>query len=1084
MMARGLLIIFVLTVLASCQFGGSESTLGDIFGTDQNAEDVAVESTPTAVNFLVTNTSLGADLESVDTTTKITLYFSDSLDESSLTHSSLSLVGDSFQQIIPVTTTLTNSSKNLVIEPAIPLEKSTDYTLTLNAGVMSLAGAELASAFTVEFTTKSFGASSYHLSTLQNDQTIRGLCSDGLESFNATFNTTDSILENNCSEGYFELTPETLNAGANILTLTAIKGGKTSQAEYKINYCSELEAITPSTSFDGGMGTYDSPYQISSAEQLAGIGSSATFLSKSYILNNDIDLTCKDFSPIGSISGPFKGNLFGNNKVIRGMINSDVGGDYRGLFAYIYPSSGGYSGFIQNLGLIGSMVEGNTYVGALAGKIYGGVSLEGVYATGKVTGFGGSGHSKIGGLIGHCYSSSTFNRLISYVDVEGYQTVGGLVGHLQSSTMRFSYSLGNVTSSYLYTGGFAGYTSSATLQHIYSSSPVISDGRHIGGLIGIMAYGKIKNSISTGNVISNNLSSSTQGGGLVGRLYGASAVIQNSYSSGTVKGYKYLGGLVGYVRHSNTVIDSSSSSDVQGTQYVGGLFGGFYSDASEATVERLSFLGMASGDRDTHAIVGYNKSTPSIEDTFYLDDACDTDDNCTAVYGTSKSEAQLKLQETYTGWNFNGGGSWKFYDDGEFPHMSRLKCLFGSETVVPDTDYSGSGTSESPYLIDSVEKLAGISLNLTAHYKLTSDIDNSNRCIRWSGLGSESSPFSGTFDGGDFEISSLLLDEKGSDLGFFKVVHSATIKNLKLKNFIEQQHSGYYYVGSLAGRIYNTDVSNVHNSGPVSSKSSYTGGLVGRVLDYSEISNSSSNSDVSISSWGSQIAGLIGRLEYSEINDSYSAGTLTAKGSLAGGLVGFTVDAEIHNSYSTMDIDHNNDQRGYIGGLVGAIYHGTEVSNSYATGLVETNGSSSVGGLIGNHGYRNTARDSEINNCYATGSVNGSTNVGGLVGLIVSADDEINNSYSTGIVSGNPESNVGGLVGSNTEEASVDSSYYLDTSCLTENNCNPIAIEAPEDLGEAKSDSELKAESTFIDWDFSSDWLIEESVSYPTLKTD
>ena len=98
----------------------------------------------------------------------------------------------------------------------------------------------------------------------------------------------------------------------------------------------------------------------------------------------------------------------------------------------------------------------------------------------------------------------------------------------------------------------------------------------------------------------------------------------------------------------------------------------------------------------------------------------------------------------------------------------------------------------------------------------------------------------------------------------------------------------------------------------------------------------------------------------------------------------------------------------FVGSLVGN-NRGT-ITNSYATGSVE--GTSGVGGLAGQN------FNGSIMNSYATSSVEGSANVGGLVGL--NNGGSIRNSYAAGSVSG--AADVGSLVGT-TEGGSIMNSY-------------------------------------------------------------
>lgn len=90
-----------------------------------------------------------------------------------------------------------------------------------------------------------------------------------------------------------------------------------------------------------------------------------------------------------------------------------------------------------------------------------------------------------------------------------------------------------------------------------------------------------------------------------------------------------------------------------------------------------------------------------------------------------------------------------------------------------------------------------------------------------------------------------------------------------------------------------------------------------------------------------------------------------------------------------------------VGGLVGANYS-SPISYSNANAVVTSSGDN-VGGLVGNN------KDSVVDNSYATGSVSGGRNVGGLIGVNFNSD--VIKSYATGQVSA--YSFAGGLIGEN-----------------------------------------------------------------------
>ena len=87
---------------------------------------------------------------------------------------------------------------------------------------------------------------------------------------------------------------------------------------------------------------------------------------------------------------------------------------------------------------------------------------------------------------------------------------------------------------------------------------------------------------------------------------------------------------------------------------------------------------------------------------------------------------------------------------------------------------------------------------------------------------------------------------------------------------------------------------------------------------------------------------------------------------------------------------------------MGASYKSSNINNCYAIGSVTGNRySERLGGLVGDN-------SSNISNCYAIGNVTGldSSSVGGLVGY---NEGRINSSYATGNVEGGGK--VGGLTG-------------------------------------------------------------------------
>lgn len=264
------------------------------------------------------------------------------------------------------------------------------------------------------------------------------------------------------------------------------------------------------------------------------------------------------------------------------------------------------------------------------------------------------------------------------------------------------------------------------------------------------------------------------------------------------------------------------------------------------------------------------------------------------------------------------------------------------------------------------------------------------------------------------------------------------------------------YTGGLIGGLNNSGstassspivISNNSSSATVDA-GSYVGGLIGQIQGSSQASISGNTSSGNISGQ-TRVGGLIGDSSSNTIIDNNHATGNISGNSNVGGLIGSNYDSTIASSDATGDVMLTGSNGSFLGGLVGYNYGVSHISNSYATGSVETiNGADSasyVGGLAGLNYSAN------ISNSYATGAVSGSSNVGGLVGdnsastisqshangnVLVSSGNagglvgnlqgasSISNSYATGSVTSSTGngSAFGGLVGSNAQSA-INNSY-------------------------------------------------------------
>lgn len=225
------------------------------------------------------------------------------------------------------------------------------------------------------------------------------------------------------------------------------------------------------------------------------------------ILDNDIDLSDIDWTPIGTESRPYTGNFDGNNKTIRGLEINQSGTDYVGLIGCL-----GSEGKVQNVTLTNISVSGANCVGGIAGQNYG--TVENCSVNGTVTGKGftdtggiaGSnygtisgcsaegtvtGSVNVGGIAGGSYLGVIIEGCHSTAAVSGISSVGGVVGNLgNNSFLMACYSTGNVTATitdgYAHVGGVVGINGQGTVTACYHATGEITSsvGDRIGGIAG------------------------------------------------------------------------------------------------------------------------------------------------------------------------------------------------------------------------------------------------------------------------------------------------------------------------------------------------------------------------------------------------------------------------------------------------------------------------------------------------------------------------------------------------------------------------------------------------------------------------
>lgn len=326
-----------------------------------------------------------------------------------------------------------------------------------------------------------------------------------------------------------------------------------------------------------GTGEPNTPYQISTAEQLISLGSNPSILDKSFILMNDIDLDPNlsseyNFSKAVIASGNtiFTGDFNGNNKKILNLkITHYISGiDYcdLGLFGTVREPAR-----IYDLELLAPIVKGT----AIPGE---------------------TDASRIGGLAGTCYFAEINNCSCHNVTIAGEEMVGGLIGTSSFSQITNCSVSGSVVGG-VSVGGLIGKNRDDFISNCFVDAH-IEGGYICGGLIGWNFYhasglpwGMIIDCHTSGEIITGTEVGSPNGicfGGLVGSN---DNIIMNCYSTMSVSGCYANGGLVG--SNSNEIHNSYAIGDVisvAGNAYDGWIGTGGLVGVNEGNVFEIGMI--------------------------------------------------------------------------------------------------------------------------------------------------------------------------------------------------------------------------------------------------------------------------------------------------------------------------------------------------------------------------------------------------------------------------------------------------------------------------------------------------------------
>lgn len=238
--------------------------------------------------------------------------------------------------------------------------------------------------------------------------------------------------------------------------------------------------------FTQGSGTKEDPWRIENAEQLAylaqQVNNGTDYERNHFLLVSDLDLSGKEWTPIGTYGNPFWGGFDGGGHTITGMTITGKEASYVGLFGECRNFTAA-SSYIKSVTVKGANISGKSFVGAIAG----GANISDCYSIENticaIRQVGGVCGSLTGNIFG-CYNSSSVSGISIAGGIMGTASYEGNVGN---GVVQYCYNIGAVTvreqdSS---VGGITGASANRyNISNCLNCGKITGNGKNVGGIAG------------------------------------------------------------------------------------------------------------------------------------------------------------------------------------------------------------------------------------------------------------------------------------------------------------------------------------------------------------------------------------------------------------------------------------------------------------------------------------------------------------------------------------------------------------------------------------------------------------------------
>lgn len=528
-----------------------------------------------------------------------------------------------------------------------------------------------------------------------------------------------------------------------------------------------------------------------------------------------------------------------------------------------------------------------------------------------------------------------------------------------------------------------------------------------------------------------------------------SSTIQDNYHSGTVKGRKDVGGLIGEANGYTVIERNYAYGSVNGQENVGGAVGRISTSQdyennntyqvtlnSNVTIcpEITAVIGNAGrvyGKKEVEATIGAVGTTSTnkgltTSKMSVNGSAVTLEDNL--QHGQSIGNSSLKYRASYEGIGWSFSTIWENQETESYPYHKQQTAppVFTTKSVAGDTRIEGNSVdggkvyvrignetyetnaSGNTWSVDVPALQAGTDISIWAK---TDGKDYSYRnvqTVKFAGTGTEADPYriyseadlSGINSYAHYKLmNDIALTKAWTPLGRSSTVMSHFDGNGKTISNFFTTNTGEDYSGlfAMTDAVEIKDLTLQIAEGKAVKGGDYVGALVGKLGDNSKLTNCKVLGNVTSSKTGTaNVGGLVGYAGSGSVLEN-----CTVKGNVTGnaGIVG-TSAANITSCFYEGEISST----GETGGLVAANTGNVTGSSAVAT-INVTAGTGNVGGLIGSNNGGQLAQNSA--NVTITSASSGM--VAGLVAM--NSNGNVEQCYTKGSLTG--QGNVGGLIAEN-----------------------------------------------------------------------